>query len=70
MVRVLFVHGQESGPQGMKARLLAEHFEAPLLRFLLSTGARRSEALGLEWRDVELDRGRIRSGVRSRRGSR
>jgi hypothetical protein len=27
-VRVLFVHGQESGPQGTKARLLAEHFEA------------------------------------------
>ena len=26
--RVLFVHGQESGPQGTKARLLAEHFEA------------------------------------------
>jgi len=27
MTRVLFVHGQESGPQGTKARLLAEHFE-------------------------------------------
>jgi pimeloyl-ACP methyl ester carboxylesterase len=27
-MRVLFVHGQESGPQGTKARLLAEHFEA------------------------------------------
>ncbi|HTY17277.1 MAG TPA: hypothetical protein VMH82_06050 [Myxococcota bacterium] len=26
--RVLFVHGSESGPQGTKARLLAEHFEA------------------------------------------
>jgi hypothetical protein len=25
--RVLFVHGSESGPQGTKARLLAEHFE-------------------------------------------
>ena len=32
---------------------------APLLRFLLSTGARRSEALGLEWRDVDFDRSRI-----------
>jgi hypothetical protein len=27
-VKVLFVHGQESGPQGTKARLLAEQFEA------------------------------------------
>src|SRR5690606_5770584 len=27
MTRVLFVHGQESGPQGTKARLLARHFE-------------------------------------------
>lgn len=27
MTRVLFVHGQESGPQGTKARLLAQHFE-------------------------------------------
>lgn len=27
-MRVLFVHGQESGPQGTKARLLAQHFEA------------------------------------------
>ena len=26
--RVLFVHGSESGPQGTKARLFAEHFEA------------------------------------------
>lgn len=26
-VRVLFVHGQESGPQGTKARVLAAHFE-------------------------------------------
>jgi len=26
--RVLFIHGQESGPQGTKARLLAEHFDA------------------------------------------
>ncbi len=32
---------------------------APLLRFLLSTGARRSEALGLRWEDVNFDRGRI-----------
>jgi len=41
---------------------LAEEHEprfAPLLRFLLSTGARRSEALGLQWRDVDFDRGRI-----------
>jgi hypothetical protein len=27
-LRVLFVHGQESGPHGTKARLLAEHFDA------------------------------------------
>jgi hypothetical protein len=27
-MRVLFIHGQESGPQGTKARLLAAHFEA------------------------------------------
>lgn len=27
-MRVLFVHGQESGPQGTKARLLAQHFDA------------------------------------------
>lgn len=27
-LRVLFVHGQESGPQGTKARLLAAHFDA------------------------------------------
>lgn len=27
-LRVLFVHGSESGPQGTKARMLAEHFEA------------------------------------------
>ena len=32
---------------------------APLLRFLLSTGARRSEALGLEWQDVNFDQSRV-----------
>jgi len=32
---------------------------APLLHFLLSTGARRSEGLGLQWRDVDFDRAQI-----------
>ncbi len=32
---------------------------APMLRFLLSTGARRSEVLGLEWRDVNFDQSRV-----------
>jgi integrase len=41
--------------------LAAEHeprFE-PLLRFLLSTGARRGEALGLRWENVDFERRRI-----------
>ncbi len=32
---------------------------APILLFLVSTGARRGEALGLKWGDVDFDRGRI-----------
>jgi len=32
---------------------------APLLRFLLATGARRGEALGLKWEDVDFERVRI-----------
>lgn len=32
---------------------------APLLRFLLSTGTRRGEALGLRWEDVDFERSRI-----------
>jgi integrase len=32
---------------------------SPLLRFLLSTGCRRGEALGLRWEDVDLQRGRV-----------
>ncbi len=42
-------------------RLAAEHEPrfAPLLRFLLSTGARRGEALGLRWEDVDFDLCRI-----------
>jgi integrase len=32
---------------------------APLLHFLLATGARRGEALGLKWEDVDFARGRI-----------
>jgi integrase len=42
-------------------RVAAEHeprFE-PMLRFLLSTGARRGEALGLQWADIDFDRRRI-----------
>jgi len=41
---------------------VAEEHEAsfaPLLRFLLSTGARRGEALGLRWEDVNFERSRI-----------
>lgn len=32
---------------------------APLLRFLLSTGCRRGEALGLRWEDVDFERRRV-----------
>jgi len=32
---------------------------APVLRFLLSTGARRGEAVGLRWEDVDFESGRI-----------
>ncbi len=32
---------------------------APLLLFLVSTGARRGEGLGLKWEDVDFERGRI-----------
>jgi len=32
---------------------------APLLHFLLATGARRGEALGLRWEDVDIERRRI-----------
>jgi integrase len=32
---------------------------APLLHFLLATGARRGEALGLKWEEVDFARGRI-----------
>src|SRR5262245_53553295 len=41
---------------------LAEQHErcfAPLLRFLLSTGARRGEAMGLRWEDVDFERSRV-----------
>ena len=31
----------------------------PMLRFLFSTGARRSEALAIKWEDVDFSRGRI-----------
>jgi len=42
-------------------RLAAEHEPRlePILRFLVSTGARRGEALGLRWEDVDFDRSRI-----------
>lgn len=41
--------------------MAAEHEPrfAPLLRFLLSTGTRRSEAAGLQWQDVDFDRRKI-----------
>jgi len=41
---------------------------APLLHFLLATGCRRGEALGLKWEDVDFARGRIviRRAVTSR----
>jgi integrase len=32
---------------------------APMLHFLLATGARRGEALGLRWEDIDFDRSRI-----------
>ena len=32
---------------------------APILHFLFATGARRGEALGLKWEDVDFSRGRI-----------
>ncbi len=41
---------------------VAEEYEprfAPLLLFLLSTGCRRGEALGLKWEDVDFTRARI-----------
>jgi integrase len=45
-------------------RALLEHLEGrtlkPIVSFLLSTGARRGEALALRWRDVDLDRGVVR----------
>jgi integrase len=37
----------------------SEHRVAPILHFLVSTGARRGEALGLRWEDVDFDRSRI-----------
>jgi len=49
------------------ARNLEPRF-APLLHFLLATGCRRGEALGLKWEDVDFARGRIviRRAVTSR----
>ena len=32
---------------------------APILHFLLATGARRGEALGLRWEDVDIERGQV-----------
>ena len=58
------VAGVESWTREEAGALLAvaqEHEPrfAPLLRFLLSTGCRRSEALGLAWEDVDFTRSRI-----------
>ena len=58
------VHAVESWTRGeveTLLRLAAEHERrvAPILRFLVSTGARRGEALGLRWEDVDFDRSRI-----------
>jgi len=47
-----------SRQEAVKLLQIAEEHEprfAPLLRFLLSTGARRGEALGLRWEDVDFE---------------
>ncbi|MDR1660642.1 MAG: site-specific integrase [Desulfovibrio sp.] len=46
----------------------AEGQDKTLLLFLLHTGARRGEAFGLKWEDVDLQGGKVRLGTRKRLG--
>jgi integrase len=54
-----FVAGWEEVGQLLETARLHEPRFAPLLVVLFSTGMRRGEALGLQWSDVDFDRGQI-----------
>lgn len=70
-MRVLFLHGLESGPQGQKARYLAERFEARTpdmqtavdvaARATLEPAARRAAEVELFRRSVALQRAEVAS---------
>jgi integrase len=45
---------------GALLRHLDGHMLRPIVSFLLGTGCRRGEALGVRWQDVDLDRGVVR----------